>query len=349
MRPATVIAILGGAAIVGVALTAGGSDASAPTLDDTKDDGTMSPKKVLYEKLRSLPELHEMHRLFVMLTAYGETGGTFRPTAHNDTPSEVAASAAAYDNNPNLRAKLEQCGYGRSAWVIGSGGYGGRLVPYFGDDMFDIFGKCVHPTKVFDANYSIISTLKVCYTLQHTTAFSKDPTVKRLRLGFYGLGAMQDDPSDDDEQRFAKYAKHAEAVGLGASFVNQVIPPFPSSFVKMFQRLINGGAPPPSIDADKLVGPFSPDVLPACAPAARARTKDAGWSTVDWWVYGTHCIRVDWDGKGTLASNSTKRFRWCSFVAGEVIGLGVISAVSTEGAAQRGAQFFDDLWGKGVA
>ena len=184
----------------------------------------MSPKQHLWAMLRALPELTEDQRLFVMLVAHGETGGTYRSTAHNDTPSEVAASVKAWDKNPSLAQRLTACGAGgRDAWAIGSGGYGGRLVPYFGDDMLDAGLPC-HPTGVFDPHLSLVSSIITAHKLQQLPAWQRSArTVANLRVGYYGPAYMDDPPAD----RVAKYERHADDAHLGAGFVDRVLPEFP--------------------------------------------------------------------------------------------------------------------------
>lgn len=184
-----------------------------------------SHKQKLWSMLRALPELTEDQRLFIMLVAYGETGGTFRATAHNDLPSEVLASVKAWDNNPTLAAKLVNCGAGgRDSWAIGSGGYGGRLGPYFGNDMLRARLEC-NPELLFDPIHSLISALVTAHYIQkgpHWKASAK--TVKNLRAGYYGLAYIKNPPAD----RIEKYRKHAQAVGMSPDFVDVKLTDFPS-------------------------------------------------------------------------------------------------------------------------
>jgi len=197
-----------------------------------------SGKARLWNMLESLSELTTTQRMFIMLTAYGESGGGFRPTAHNDSASEVAASAAAWDNNPTLAVKLVNCGYGgKQAWAIGSGGYGGRLVPYFGNDMLRA-GLTCDPGLLFEPNHSLLSSLITAYYMQQTKQWkASEKTVKNLRAGYYGLAHIKWPP----EKRIAKYRRHAEAVGFDASFVDEPITTFPppSKAKAMLARLKN--------------------------------------------------------------------------------------------------------------
>lgn len=193
----------------------------APPADVT---GPLSPKMRLWSKLRALPQLTEDQRLFIVLVAHGETGGTYRPTAHNDTASEVAASRSAWNNNATLAARLTACGHGGvDAWAIGSGGYGGRLVPYFGDDMLDAGLPC-DPRGVFDSNLSLVSSIITASKLQALPAWERSrKAVANLRAGYYGLAYIEQPPAD----RVAKYKRHAADAGIGASFVDRVLPRFP--------------------------------------------------------------------------------------------------------------------------
>lgn len=185
-------------------------------------------KKERYEELvamlQSLSQLTEDQRNFALLVAYGETGGSWSPSAHNDTPSEVHASEKAWDNNASLASRLLNCGHGgRDAWCIGSGGYGGRLVPYFGDDMLDAGVPC-QPDGVFQKNTSLISLLITAWKLQQVKSWQRSAhTVANLRVGFYGLGYMDNVP---DERR-EKYIAHAKKAGLPEGFVDRELTDFP--------------------------------------------------------------------------------------------------------------------------
>lgn len=222
-------------------LAASTASASIDNNTDENDDVTNSPKAVLYAKLRALPQLTEDQRLFIMLVAYGETAATWKPTAWNNTPGEVEASQKAWDNNPKLARRLEQCGAGgRDAWALGSGGYGGRLIPYFGDDMLDIGGLPCSPRGVFDPDLSIVSTILTAWKLQQNAAWKNSAkTVGNLRVGYYGPGYMDDPPAD----RIAKYERHAEAVRLPPGFVQRVLPEFPGPDVsKSIYSILRGVA-----------------------------------------------------------------------------------------------------------
>lgn len=197
-----------------------------PSNIDPKPQLGDSPKVVLWKMLRACVVLTEDQRLTVILIAHGETGATYRSTAHNDTASEVSASVKAWDHNPALAEKLLAQGHGgRVAWCNGSGGYGGRLQPYFGDDMLDM-GMAADPALLFSRVPSLLSTLVTCWKLQQTGAWERsDHTVGALRIGFYGPG-MMDEPLPTDRRE--KYVRHARDSGVGIGLVDRVLPTFPA-------------------------------------------------------------------------------------------------------------------------
>lgn len=184
----------------------------------------MENKAALETMLASLP-LDDDQKRFVVLVAYGETAASFNPKAHNDTPSEVKASAEAFDRLPqHTRARL-LVHAPRERWAIGSGGFGGRLVPYYGSDAVAL-GLPVSPDAVFIAGPSLLSLLYVCHRLQQTSGWEKGPhNVASLRVGFYGLAYMREPPPE----RIEKYQRHAAALGFGRDFPSKRMAPFPDA------------------------------------------------------------------------------------------------------------------------
>lgn len=217
---------LGGLAFAGfvAALTSGGDELDDGDIDDGGDMTTRTQRKVaLYAKLGLLkPDfIDEDQRLFVMLVAYGES--RYNPKAHNDSPGEVAASRDAWDSNPTLAAKIMARGFTRDQVAIGSGGYGGRLVPYFCDDMLDA-KLPVNPRGVFDADLSIVSTIIASHKLQQWRQWrDAGRTVKALRGGFWWPARMDNLPED----RLEKYEDHADHEKFGEGFVDRVLNEFP--------------------------------------------------------------------------------------------------------------------------
>lgn len=204
---------------------------------DDEDPDAMTRKQQLYAKLESLPQLSEDQRLFFMLTAYRESAATWKPTAHNDTASEVGYSEKAFDDD-DVGPKLVACAP-RERWVIGSGGLFGRLVPYFGLDCLKIFGKCVEPEKVFDADFDIVSACITAAGLQKRDAWKKNPTVGVLRTGWGWPAAMGNPPAD----RIKKYRRDAAKVGLPEDFVDRKLDDFPSTpaMLREMFSILKGG------------------------------------------------------------------------------------------------------------
>lgn len=294
--------------LAGFVLVAGGGDDDGGGSPSSGGDDGMSGegtrKQQLWTMLRSVPELDDVQREFMMLTAKGE--GNYNPKAHNDSTGEVAASAAAFTGP--LRTRLRSWGYPDSAWVIGSGGRFGRLAPYFGDDWFDVFGTPIDPAKLFVSPYDLISALKNARALQQYDAFKAKPTVGTLRLGWWGPGKMK---APQDAARLQKYRDVAEGEKLRPGLIDMPIAPFPSlaTIRAIGERLLAGVIAPPVDPTTPGVNPpqpFAPPNAFAALPepwAARAVTDDAGFHTDSWWRTETHWIRVDDDvagaGKGT--------------------------------------------------
>lgn len=210
-------------------LAAGGG--AAPTADEDTDDmrrNNETRKQYMYRLLRALPQLTEDQRLLAILIAYGETIRTFDPRSHNNTAYEVGASEAAWNNNPKLAAKLVKFAP-KAKWVRGSGGYGGRLFVYFGEDMIDA-GMRVDPDLIFDPVSSLMSLLITQWKLQQTKFWKRSKKkVANLRIGSYGIGYMDNDPATDPEtrERFEKYDRQADESRLPDNFIDRVLTDFP--------------------------------------------------------------------------------------------------------------------------
>jgi hypothetical protein len=194
---------------------------------------TTGKKKDLWVKLEALP-LTPTQRYFLMLTAYGESG--YNPHAHNDSQGETAASLEALANNPTLANRLAACG---GNWGIGSGGLFGRLLPYFGDDMLDIFGSCsyVRPSNVFDSNLAILSAIRNAHRLQAHEGFKVEPTVGNLRLGWASptwLGYLT-----KHADHIAKYREQAAHEKLPFGIVDATIEDFPNDYQTLYATLVN--------------------------------------------------------------------------------------------------------------
>lgn len=190
---------------------------STATASAKRESKTMTANRQSFdEHLARLP-LTPRQADFMRLWAYGES--RFSVTAHNDSDGEVAASRRAWDR---VAERFASCTHPAAAYQIGSGGYFGRLVPYFADDMRGVV-ECVSPDAVFSPAASIISGVRMMGRLQRHDAWQADPTVTRLRAGGLSLRAMADVPPD----RAEKYARHARELGLPASFVRGTVELFP--------------------------------------------------------------------------------------------------------------------------
>ena len=188
-RGPIVAAVAAATVLVIVAASGTSSAATPPKPTPPVPGGKLTRKQFLYAQLESLSQLTEDQRLFLMLVAYGETGGTWKTTAHNDTASEVAASAKAYDR---IADEVAACGRPKSAYVIGSGGRFQRLVPYFVHDLRTLV-PCIDPQAVFDGVHDIVSAVANAHAL--TTRYpSWNGKVSGLRGGWGTLNWLDAPP-----------------------------------------------------------------------------------------------------------------------------------------------------------
>lgn len=195
----------------------------------------MTASRKAFEAFYARLPLTSSQRMMLTLIAYGES--RFNIAVHNDSPGEVAASVRAY---ARVRAKLEGCSSPASEYQIGSGGWFGRLVPYFVDDLMGVV-PCISPSAIFsDPAAVLVSGVRNCGRLQRYDAYRADPTACRLRAGFLSLRAMADVPPD----RAAKYARHARELGFPSSFIASPVDPFPTDDATLAQwyALLRGSA-----------------------------------------------------------------------------------------------------------
>lgn len=219
----TILAAL--AAIAGIVALAG-AGSSPGTSYDLPQPGTPATRAARRDRfdrlIRELP-LDATQRGLLTLIAYGETGGTFNPGAHNKRPSEVAASRVAFAAvRPELEAACATPTI--AAWGIGSGGYGGRLIPYFGHDMARAGIVPCSPSLAFDAPHSIVSmliNLRGLQSLPHWDA--SDKRVRNLRAGLASLAYIRSPPAS----RVQRWRRQASELGLGAPFVDAEVATFP--------------------------------------------------------------------------------------------------------------------------
>lgn len=215
------------------AASSSSSDGGTTPTPTPPGGGSMTRKQRLYAQLESLKAhgLTEDHVLFLMLVAYGETGGTWKPTAHNDTPSEVDASERAFDR---IAAEMSACGLSRAQVAIGSIGRFQQLGPYFVHAMRDVV-PCIDPQLAFDGVHDIIGAIANAHALS-TRYASWNHRVSGLRGGWGTLSWLDAPP----QAKLDKWRKHAVAVGLGADFIDRWLPPFPAATKAMLATLQSG-------------------------------------------------------------------------------------------------------------
>lgn len=189
----------------------------------------MSNKVRLYSQLRALPMLTEDQRLFLMLVAHGES--RYNPRAHNDSPSEVRASARAYDR---IADRFAACDRGRDQYTIGSAGRFGRLVPYFADDLRDVV-PCIDPLAIFDGLHDIASAIATARGLQGYPTWQG--TVVSLRAGWATPGWLDAPPPD----KVAKWTRHASEAGLPPDFLTRSLDRFPGDLAAILAALRAAG------------------------------------------------------------------------------------------------------------
>lgn len=237
-------------AIVFVLATGGGGGGGA--------SGWNAPSRAGLDELRSLGAqsgLSEIHTAFLSLVAYGESGlnnlrglgipdrfppGTL-PTKHAGQlgVSEANAAAAAYRQNAR---KFANCGHPASAYAFGSGGWFAFLPAYGLAQWPSGSGlRCLPPRSVFDPRASFCMAIGFARGLQNWGGFGRVPTVLNLRGG-WGRPSRMGDASRLANIR-ARYARHAQAIGLPASFVDERIPRFPSINLADLYRQLGGSAP----------------------------------------------------------------------------------------------------------
>jgi hypothetical protein len=235
------------AAIAAVALLLAGGGAAAVASDDDDDDdeGAMATaKQRLYWRLRQVPQLTEDQRLYLMLTAYGE--GRYRTNAHNGSPSERAASAAAAANNPAIVQRALNCGVPLSSLQSGSWTMFQLLAPYASGTAFEIFGGAfcpfADPTRmVGNLDLQIVIGIEHARDLQGYAGWKAHRTVGNLRLGWANPGFMGFLTANAD--RIAKYRGHAVKVGLSPDFIDRELSIFPVNPAQIYAELQSRAEP----------------------------------------------------------------------------------------------------------
>lgn len=138
-------------------------------------------------------------QIFFAAVAHHES--KWHSTAHNETPSEVAASAQAYDNTLSLFGK---CSWPKSRYAIGSGGWFGFLPPY-GMKRFKGTSKiCADPFKIFDPVWSYAMAVGYARSMKASDRYKVNPTFLNLNRSWRGVTYMGVDPVEGSDFRFRK-------------------------------------------------------------------------------------------------------------------------------------------------
>lgn len=256
MRTSYVIAGLFGLGALGFALTAGGAegdddvepldhDDDVPDADDSDGVGICAglQKRERIECLLGRTSLDDTQRKFLVLTAYGESrfnrliyrgNSAVVPNVPglkgNHDLGDAAAAEVAYKRH---RAYFDKCGHAPvTRYTYGSGGWF-QFLP--ANALWNVKGTwpCWPPEKIFDAAASIVMAIAMARELQEYAAFKASPHVGVLRTGWWWPKKMAGPPAD----RIAKYRKHAETIGLGASFIDRTIAPFPGNYAALYSAL----------------------------------------------------------------------------------------------------------------
>lgn len=234
----TAVGVIAGAFVLGALARANAPSTEQPT-DDGGDD-VLSNRQRVWAKLRSLPQLTDTQRYFVMLTAYGE--GDYSPGAHNQRPKERAAARRAVENSPTLVQRAMACGVSKPVLEDGSWGMFQRLGPYLSGDAFEIFGNTqdacyfADPRRR-DMDFQILSAIETAHDLGGYDAFLAKPTVGNLRLGWAAPTLMG--YITKNSAKLAKYRAQAEHERLPPGLVDMQIGRFPKATPAMYGVMRN--------------------------------------------------------------------------------------------------------------
>lgn len=228
---------IAGAGALGLAAVAG---ASPNIIEQPNIGGDMSARRERFLWALSLMSLDATQVAFFDITAKAES--KYNPNAHNGTPSEVAASVRAADNDPKLVQRVRACGVPEEKLKTGSWGLVQRLAPYAANDAFEIFGAnacaLADPTRMSYA-FQLASALETAGDLQQYTRFTAAPTLGNLRLGFGALSLMG--YLAKNKARLDKYRATAVSLGYPASIIDAPIAPMPRNVATIYGRLIASG------------------------------------------------------------------------------------------------------------
>ncbi|MCX4240193.1 hypothetical protein [Paraliomyxa miuraensis] len=166
---------------------------------------------------------------FFALVAWRESKGN--PQAVNDSTSEAAAAAKAFDRN---RERYEGCGHPEGAYTFGSGGWFGMLpangLAQLGEALY-----CLPPSSVLEPRVALAMAVGFARGLMRWDGFGKVPTWLNLRA-MWGWPAKGGDLAFLAKAR-VEFAGDAAEVGLPASWLDGRPPPLSVTGAEVLQRL----------------------------------------------------------------------------------------------------------------
>ena len=165
---------------------------------------------------------------FFTMVAHTESGGG-NPTAVNDSAREAAKSAEGY---ARIADRFASCGHPDDAYTWGSGGLFGHM-PAFAFTQFKD-GRCLAPDRILEPEVAMAAAVGFANGLMRWPGYKSEPTWLNLRAmwGAPGKGG--------DEQyltaRRPDYERHAKAVGLPVSFLDQTPPALRATGDEVLER-----------------------------------------------------------------------------------------------------------------
>ncbi len=189
---------------------------------------TIALRRELEAQLRGIRALTLVQRRMLVLIAYGES--RFNPATFNGDAVERNAAEAAFER---LASNFASCGGTKASYGTGSGGRFGRLVPYYANDLWHV-QPCIAPATIHDGRHDLVSAVVCAHAIGGHPNFAG--TVLSMRAGWATLEWLQDPPAEKRE----KWARHAEELGYGASFLDAELPRFPGHAPTLLDALRRG-------------------------------------------------------------------------------------------------------------
>lgn len=152
---------------------------------------------------------------FLAMVAHTESGR--RPEAVNDSASEAAKSEQGYQR---IADRFSKCDHPDEAYTWGSGGLFGHM-PAFAFSQFKR-GRCLPPERLLEPEVSLAAAVGFANGLMGWPRYKATPTWLNLR-------AMWGAPFKGSNAQYLAarrpdYERHAKAVGIPVSFLDQTPP-----------------------------------------------------------------------------------------------------------------------------